>query len=160
MIAGRGIKLIAASFAAAFVLSTLPLPDWATEWRPAWVPMVLIYWCINQPQSVGVFVGLAVGLLLDALTGSLLGQHAAALSVAAAATVKAQARLRRLPLWIQAAVVFAVVFLYQVLTSWIRAVVGMAPRGDLMWKSAASSMLLWPWLSVVLRDLSTRNERD
>ncbi len=160
MTAGGGPKLIAASFAVAFILSALPLPDWAMAWRPAWVPMVLVYWCINQPQTVGVLTGFIVGLMLDALTGSLLGQHAAALSVAAAAALKAQARLRRWPLWLQAAVVCALVFLYQVLASWIRVVVGMAPRGDLVWKSALSSMVLWPWLSLVLRDLSVVKDSD
>jgi rod shape-determining protein MreD len=160
MIAGRAAKLIAVSFALAFVLSALPMPDWAQAWRPAWVPMVLMYWCINQPSVIGVFTGFILGLFLDALTGSLLGQHAAALSLAAAVALKLQAPLYRWPSWMQAVVILLLVFMYQLMASWIRVVVGTPPRGELLWKSAVSSMVLWPWLVAVLRGQWAVRTRD
>ena len=50
-------------------------------WRPAWVALVLVYWCMAAPDQVGVVAGWTTGLLLDVMTGTLLGQHALGLSV-------------------------------------------------------------------------------
>ena len=54
------IWVVAASFLVAFILTATPLPDWALPWRPAWIAMVLIYWCIALPERVGVITGWAI----------------------------------------------------------------------------------------------------
>ena len=57
--------VVPASFVVAFLLTAVPLPEWAANWRPAWIAMVLVYWCIALPQRVGVITGWCVGLVLD-----------------------------------------------------------------------------------------------
>ena len=47
------IWVVALSFVAAFMLTAIPLPEWALPWRPAWIAMVLVYWCMALPQRVG-----------------------------------------------------------------------------------------------------------
>ena len=71
---------MAMSFVVSLMLTALPMPEWASLWRPAWVALVLIYWCMALPARSGVLVGWSVGLLLDVMTGTLLGQHALALA--------------------------------------------------------------------------------
>ena len=73
-----GRWVIAISFLLAFLLAGIPLPSELQRFRPDWVAMVLIYWCMALPHRIGIGVGWTVGLLLDIGRGALLGQHALA----------------------------------------------------------------------------------
>lgn len=67
----------------AVALAIVPLPAVLEPFRPPWVTMVLIYWCMMWPRLCGVLTAFIAGLMLDVLFGSLLGQHALSLSVVA-----------------------------------------------------------------------------
>ncbi|MCU7891916.1 MAG: rod shape-determining protein MreD, partial [Candidatus Thiodiazotropha sp. (ex Ustalcina ferruginea)] len=81
-----------------FILTIMPLPEWAAAYRPQWVALILIYWCMAIPERIGVGIGWTTGLLLDVLTGTLLGQHALGLSVIAYIMLKLHLRVRVMPL--------------------------------------------------------------
>jgi rod shape-determining protein MreD len=147
---------IGASFVVAFLLTALPLPHWAEPWRPAWVTLVLTYWCLAVPQRVGVLVGWTLGLLLDVMTGTLLGQHALSLSLVAFLALRLHLRVRVLPLWQQGLTVFVLVVFDRALSLWVTGIQGMATDAVSIWAPAATSTLLWPWLFVVLRDVRRR----
>ncbi len=149
---------ITATFVAALMLTALPMPTWAALWRPAWVALVLIYWCMAVPARTGVLVGWGLGLLLDVLTGTLLGQHALGLSVVAYIAHKSHRRVRVLPIWQQGSSVFGLVFLYQVLVLWINGIQGVPVQASAFWASPLLSMVLWPWIFVVLRDIRRKYE--
>ena len=152
----HGGWVIATSFVLAMILTAMPVPGWALNWRPAWVAMVLIYWCFALPERVGVGVGWILGLLLDVLTGTLLGQNAAALSIVAFVAVKTHQRIRMFPLWQQAILVFFMLLLNQLFMAWVRGIMGLPTLSLTFWAPALTSMLLWPWLFVILRDLRRR----
>ena len=40
----HGIWIIFLSFFLAYLLAIVPFPQWAMNYRPEWVPLVLIYW--------------------------------------------------------------------------------------------------------------------
>jgi len=40
----------------AFMLTIMPLPEGAREFRPDWVTLVLIYWAMALPSRTGVTV--------------------------------------------------------------------------------------------------------
>jgi rod shape-determining protein MreD len=141
------------SFAVAFMLTAVPLPEWAASWRPAWVAMVLIYWCMALPERVGIGAAWCLGLLLDVQQGTLLGQHALGLALIAWLTVKSHQRVRVFPLTQQALVVCGYLLILQFLNLWIRGIMGVPPRHWTFWMPAFTGMLLWPWLFVILRDL-------
>ncbi len=67
----RSIMLIGATFLVAYLLVLLPGPEWSARFRPNWVALVLIYWCIAAPGRVGIGTGWLVGIILDLLYGSL-----------------------------------------------------------------------------------------
>ena len=142
-----------ASFVLALALTALPIPEWAALWRPAWVALVLVYWCMAVPARVGVVVGWFAGLLLDVLTGTLLGQHAFALALVAYITHKSYQQVRVFPPWQQAISVFGLVFVYQVLVLWVTGIQGNPVAASSYWASPLMSMVLWPWVFVVLRDV-------
>jgi len=49
----------------AFMLAIMPMPDWAVEYRPDWVTLVLIYWAMELPSRIGVTMAWFAGLLLQ-----------------------------------------------------------------------------------------------
>ncbi len=153
---GRGWVVIAVTFIVALMLTALPLPDWAAAWRPAWVALVLVYWCMAVPEKIGVMAGWCVGMLLDVLTGTLLGQHALALSVTAFAAHKLHRRVRVLPIWQQAISVFGLMLFYQILVLWVSGIQGQPVPLLGYWTSPLVSMALWPWVYIILRDLRRR----
>lgn len=152
----KGAWAMALSFVVALTLTALPMPEWAGMWRPAWVALVLIYWCMAAPARVGVATGWLVGLLLDVLSGSLLGQHALGLSIIAFVAHQWHQRIRVLPVLQQGLSVFALVFIYQVVLLWINGIQGMQVAGIAYWSSPVMSMVLWPWVFIVLRDIRRR----
>lgn len=152
----HGTWVIAFSFIVAFTLTALPLPDWAELWRPAWTAMVLIYWCMALPQRVGVVVAWIVGLGLDVLQGSLLGQHALALAIVAFMTHKLHRQVRVLAPWQQGVAIFALIIIYQGFIIWVTSMQGLMVHGSVAWTTPVMSMLLWPWIFVLMRDLRRR----
>ncbi|TAJ95877.1 MAG: rod shape-determining protein MreD [Gammaproteobacteria bacterium] len=145
--------IIALSLVIALMLTALPLPEWAVNWRPAWVAMVLIYWCMALPERVGIGVSWMLGVLLDVQQGTVLGQHALGLALVAYITIKSHQRLRVFPLFQQALVVCGYILLFQFIVLWIKGMLGIPPRHWSYWMPAFSSMLLWPWIFIVLRDV-------
>lgn len=154
----RGGALIAATFVLAMILSAVPLPEWANAWRPAWVPMVLMYWCLALPGRVGVAVGWCLGLCLDVLRGTLLGQNALGLAIVAYVVVTLHQRVRMFPLWQQAMLVGLLLMFYVTLTTWVRTIAGLPLAASVNWPSAITSCLLWPWLFIILRDVRRRGQ--
>jgi rod shape-determining protein MreD len=150
--------LLTATFGAALLLSIMPVPPWAEPFRPDWVALVLIYWCLALPDRVGIGTGWTVGLILDVLYGSLLGQHALAKALLAFLTLKLHLQIRMFPRWQQAVTVFVLVGLNNLLVLWIRTVTGHGSAGWAYWMPSVMSMLIWPWVFVVLRDARRRNK--
>lgn len=151
-----GYTAIALSFVVALMLTALPMPDWAALWRPAWVALVLIYWCMAAPAYTGVVLGWTLGLFLDVLAGTLLGQHALGLAIVAFVAHRFHLQVRVLPIWQQGVSVFGLVFVYQALILWINGIQGMPVQAAAYWSSPLVSMLLWPWIFIVLRDVRRR----
>jgi rod shape-determining protein MreD len=149
----HGSSWIAVTFVVAFLLTELPLPDWAALWRPGWVTLVLIYWCMAVPERIGVGVGWMSGLVLDVLMGTVLGQHALALSVVAFLTLKLHRRVRVLPIWQQGLTVFVLLMIDHVLVLWINGIQGRPVESLAYWASPLTSTLLWPWVFIILRDM-------
>jgi len=76
------VGLIFFSLVVAFLLSVLP---WSGTWllaRPDFVLLVLLFWSVHEPRSIGQGVAFALGLLMDVSDSMLLGQHAFAYVIA------------------------------------------------------------------------------
>ena len=149
----RGSLVIVATFVVALLLTILPLPEWMVKFRPEWVALILIYWCMALPQRVGIISGFVLGLLLDTLQGAVLGQHALALVVIAYLTNRVHQQVRVYPMWQQALSVMGLLLLYQLLLLWVNGITGIKSQVWLYWLPTLSSTLLWPWLYLILRDI-------
>lgn len=120
--------------------------------RPAWVLLVLIYWSMMTPYRVSVGVAWLMGLVVDLLNGSLLGEHALAFTIVIYFVTRMHIRIRMYPLLQQGLSVLIFVLFYQFIIYCIQGFVGELPGSHLYWLSSVTSMLLWPWLFVLMRD--------
>ena len=137
------------------VLSIVPLNHWLGLFRPQFAALVVLYWSIMSPRSGGILLGFACGLMLDVFSGTLLGEHALALSLMAYLGIRFNLLLRAKPLFQQSLFVFAALVVYE-LVLW--AVEGWSGHGlstPLRWLATPSGTLLWPILVGVLGRMHT-----
>lgn len=153
----RWYGAVALSLAIAFALTSVPLPEWANPWRPAWVAIVLIYWCLAIPERIGVLFAWTIGLLLDVLHGAILGQHALGLAFVAYVAVLYHQQVRVFPLVQQSMVVGSLVFVYLGGMLLVYNLLGSKPYGAFYLLGAVTSALLWPWAYIVLRDVRRKS---
>src|SRR5688572_2771808 len=76
------VGLLFFSLVGAYLLSVLP---WSGRWllvRPDFVLIVLVFWTVHEPRSIGQGVAFALGILMDVSDSMLLGQHALAYVIA------------------------------------------------------------------------------
>ena len=66
----------------ALIAQVIPLPEWLSVIRPAFVALVIIYWSIYAPHAGGIFAPWLAGLALDVFTGEVLAQNALAIATA------------------------------------------------------------------------------
>ncbi|MEJ8566936.1 rod shape-determining protein MreD [Elongatibacter sediminis] len=134
----------------AMVLTIVPLPAMVQPLRPYWVALVLVYWCLETQDMVGLGGAFATGLILDLLTGSLLGMHGLTLVILVYLVTRFRARLRFFPPWQQALSVLALLINDRIVVLWI---IGL--RGDpfppvSFWLAPVVGTFLWPWIFLLL----------
>jgi rod shape-determining protein MreD len=154
----EGGWLILLTFVAAMMLTIVPLPDLLRHMRPEWSALVFIYWCMALPHRIGIGIGWMTGLLLDVLTGSLLGQHALGMTIIAYLVINMHQRIRLFPLWQQSVVIWMLLNLYQLLLLWFDGITGQPSRGLSFWLPPIVSMILWPGIFLILRNLRRRHK--
>lgn len=136
----------------ALAFTLLPMPNWTIWLRPAWVLLVLIYWSMTTPYRVSVGFAWLIGLVVDVLNGSLLGEHALAFTIVIYFVSRLHIRLTMSPMLQQGITICVFILIYQFILYCIQGFIGKLPGSQLYWLSSFTSMLLWPWLFVLLRD--------
>jgi rod shape-determining protein MreD len=140
----------------ALMLTVLPLPDWLEAFRPDWIALTLIYWAMMAPRTWSVGSAWLVGLVLDVAQGTLLGQHALALSVIVFVTVRMHLLMRVFPGGQLAAAAFSLLALYQFILFWINGVAGVPVDAVYYWGPVISGALLWPVVTMLLNGVRMR----
>ena len=134
-----------------FMANMLPLSGVMLTFRPDFLALVLLYWCIQEPRLIGVGIAWCLGLLMDVADATVFGQHALAYALLAYAAEYFRRRVLRFPLWQQAAQVAVLLLLCSGLVALVR-VVGGAPLPR--WTYVMGSLtgaLLWPPLTALLQ---------
>ena len=98
---------------------------------------------------MGVTTGWLIGIGLDVLNGTVIGQHALAMSVIACFTFIIHLRLRLFPVWQQCLTIFLLIGVYNVILYLVQGMVGTVTVTN--WMPCIVSALLWPWVMVLLR---------
>lgn len=152
----RNLVFVVLTIFAGILLSLLPMPEWAVWLRPAWVLMILLFWAMVHPDYVNVGVAWCVGLVMDFLMATPLGEHALAYTFVIYVVSGLHHRLLFFPLWQQSVCVFIFALVYQSIIYGIQGVLHELPNSSLYWGSSLTTMLLWPWLFVLLHNAGQR----
>lgn len=145
--------VIVVSLLFSMMLMVVPLPDSVDAARPHFTALCLLYWSMALPQRVGVGVAWLCGLLLDVMLGSLLGMHALSLSLICFLMLKLHQRVRVYPVWQQALTILLLIAMNQLIILWVRGVIDTQPNSWHYWLASLSSMLIWPLVYGVMRNM-------
>ena len=142
------LSTIVVSFAIALLLNFLPWQNVALA--PDFVALTLTFWCVRQPQLVGLGVAWVLGLLTDVGNGVLLGQHALSYSVLAFCAVALSRRMLWFGLWGQTLHVAALLLLSQAVGTVVRLAAGAEFPGWILVIGPLAGAVLWPLVSLLL----------
>jgi len=149
--------MILLSLSLALVLRLLPLPPAIAFLNPDWVILVLMYWCLTQPERFSVGFAFLTGLWVDAATGRLLGQHALIYALIAYGCVRFHTHLRVFPLLQQLTFVLFFLLSSQLVIFFIEILLGKPPLSWVYWLSSLTGTLVWPIVLAVCRAMKWRH---
>ncbi len=141
------------SLLVAALLSIVPIPEWLSVGRPAFVAMVMMFWIQALPERFGLFFAFIVGFLLDVFLGTEFGLSTMGLLLVAFIIAGLHRRLRMFPMWQQAFMVFIIIGCYQLLMLWVRSAIGRSSPSLWYLLPSVTSALVWPWLVMMLNFL-------
>jgi len=150
MMAYNGI-IILFTLLIALMATIMPMPLSVEAFRPDWVLIVLMYWCMAVPGRVNIITAWVMGFLLDVLLGSILGVHAAAMAVAIFIIAKNFQKIRNFSLWQQSLIVGVLTTLYHLVVFWLqRSLIDVTFLMSYLYP-VLTSVVLWPWIFLLLR---------
>jgi rod shape-determining protein MreD len=144
-------SFIALSLILALLLNLMPLQGLALAAWPDFIALTILYWCISQPQRVGISAAFAMGLLMDVGDGSAFGQHALAYTIMAFAALVLHRRLSNFGLVKQAPQIGLILIAGQFIILLTGLLGGSHFPGWDFFLSSVTGTLLWPFLSSMLR---------
>jgi rod shape-determining protein MreD len=146
--AGAGVMFF--SLLVAYGLAVLP---WSGSWlliRPDFVLIVLLFWAIHEPRSIGQGVAFWIGLLMDVSDSMLLGQHALSYVIAVFGAQALRVRILSFQLPEQVLHVLGLAFMAAAVILLLNLLLGADFPGFLYVLSPAVTGLLWAPVSWIL----------
>jgi rod shape-determining protein MreD len=140
---GRVVVLTVLALAA----TVAPLPDVLEVFRPDFVALTVLWFCLLSPRLLGLTYGWCAGLALDAFKGVLFGQHALTLTVIAYVASKLRLQIRAFPPLQQSAVILCLLWLNEFLLFWLDGVAGHEVTDWRRWLSVPVGAACWPLLT-------------
>lgn len=144
----------------AFFLQFTPLPDWLATARPLWIAAALVAWALSSRDPRGLFSAWIAGLLLDAAYGSVLGQHALALTLLVFLAIQMRGMISVLPGWQSALALLPAWLTYTFVLFWIDGSTQHQADPWQRWMPAYLTSLVWPLLWPLMRSLMRQDFRE
>ena len=153
----QGGWVILLTLAGALILTVVhaPLawPDWLGWLRPGWVVLVVFFWVMELPHRIGLVSAWIVGLLVEVLYADPLGLNGLVLAAITYVTWKFYERLRMYSVLQQCGVVFLMVLAGEIARQIVQDQAAERAWTWLMVLPALVSMLLWPFIYILLQNL-------
>tara|TARA_R110001583_G_scaffold36_5_gene304 strand:+ start:2729 stop:3208 length:480 start_codon:yes stop_codon:yes gene_type:complete len=150
MFAHNGV-IILLTLLIAVMASIMPLPLSVDAFRPDWVLIVLIYWCMALPGRVNIITAWVVGFLMDVLLGSVLGVYAAAMAISVFIVAGNYQKIRNFSIWQQALITGVIAALYHLVVFWLQRFLIDAYFLTSYLYPVITTIILWPWVFYLLR---------
>jgi rod shape-determining protein MreD len=145
-----GPGLIIGSLAAAYLFNALPWSGWLLLARPDLVMIVMLFWAIHQPSSVGQGLAFALGLAMDVNDSMLIGQHALAYVLVAYAGQMLRVRILSFPLSEQTLHVAGLTIAASLTILLLNLILGADFPGVAIFLSPVLAALLWAPITGIL----------
>ena len=140
----------------AILLMLIPLPSELIWFRPSFVLLTLMYWSLVTSYRYSLMTAWTAGIVLDFLTGTVMGEHAFALTLLSYCVAKLHLRLRMFPLTQQTFSIFLFVLFYQFILYCIQGFQGEQPGTYQYWFASMSSTLIWPAFFLIMQSYRIR----
>ncbi|MDR2882066.1 MAG: rod shape-determining protein MreD [Azoarcus sp.] len=128
---------------------------------PDWVALVLVFWCIREPQHIGMGMGFFLGILVDVGKSTVMGEHALAYVVLAFIANALARRIMWFPSLLQALHVLPMLLVAQGLMVGVRMFAGEAiPEWDHLLSSVVGAALWLPLTYLLLLPQFQPLDRD
>lgn len=154
-----GAGLMFASLLGAYLLSVLPWTGRALLARPDFVLLVLLFWTLHEPRSIGQGIAFTLGLLMDVSDSMLLGQHALAYVVGVFGAQVLRLRILSFGYAEQSLHVLGLTMAASTVTLVLNLLLGADFPGWMYFVSPAVTALLWPIASWLLYSPAVRRRR-
>jgi rod shape-determining protein MreD len=139
---------IGVSLSAAFLLNLLPWGHWAAV--PDFVALVLIFWSMHQPRTIGIGVAFIMGLFMDVHDGALLGENALAYTLLSYFAITIHRRVLWFPAWMQALHLLPLLLMMQTVHVLVHLLVNGTFPGWIYFSTSFISIALWPVVTWIL----------
>ena len=147
------------SLVIALALTIFPLREEWVLWRPEWLALTIIHWGFVAPQKSSFILAWFFGLLLDAVHGSILGQHAFGFTIVLFMTLKMRPRILIDSFFQQFFIISIVLGTYLLVNLWILGITGNTPSsGWEYWLTVVSSLFVWPFYHYALHILHAKKK--
>ncbi|BCA95014.1 rod shape-determining protein MreD [Legionella antarctica] len=136
-------------FICALILSILPIPELISDFRPAWILLLVLYIEYFLPVNFKLTTLLIVGLLLDVLLSTVIGEHSFALLLV---TWIASTKSRRFQFFSMIQQILLIGFFclcYQAVICFIDALLGFNYSLFMPFACALLGMFIWPWIRLL-----------
>ena len=148
------------SLLAGYLVSALP---WHGPWllaRPDLVLIVLIFWTVHEPRSIGQGVAFMLGLLMDVSDSMLLGQHAFAYVVATFGAQVLRVRILSFRIPEQTLHVLGLTVAASLVTLLLNVLLGGDFPGAIYFAGPVLTALCWGPVNLVLHSTAVRRRRE
>ncbi len=150
----QGGWLILATVFGAMILAIVHLPETWPQWlgwlRPAWVALVVFYWVMALPHRLGLISAWLLGLLVDVLHADPLGLNGLLLASITYVAWRFYERLRMYSIVQQCGVVFLLVLGAESVRLLVQDITWSRGFSWVVVVPALTSMLVWPFLYLLL----------
>ena len=145
------LLIIWLSIGCALVLQVMPMPLQLDVFRPNWLLLTVMYWCLALPHRFNVGSAWLCGILLDALWGTPIGINGVIFALVCSFVIKNFQRIRSYSIWQQAVIAGGISLVYQATSYFIQRALFDVSLIEGYYYSALTSIIFWPWLFFLLR---------
>jgi rod shape-determining protein MreD len=148
--------MIPLSLLVALILTVEPSVPLYQHYAPQWLLLTVLYWCIREPNSVGLIIAWMAGLVLDVASVGLLGANALLFTLSAAVVLGLRQMLFFTGPVQQALFVAGLSAIYLLLSLWMQGGISDLTMLLLNLVRVASNLVAWPIILMVFHLLRRR----
>jgi len=141
--------IILISLVGALLLSLIMFP--IGNYAPDWMNLILVYWILATPFSIGLITSWLVGLVADVAFGSVLGLNALTYTLISYIVIKSYKFIRYLTVYQQSLIILLLFLGKYTLIIWINTIFKNNNYDISLYWAALTSAIIWPLVFYILR---------